>query len=186
MMSLPRKLRLARTLPASFARSRSCETSGAGTLMSSATTIFDRAIASKTTNNGRRRRRTGIILAVVLVALLVVMLLAAAFANLFIAQRKLVRQTAQQQQVFWLAEAALNRAVYRLSKDPSYDGETWQLPIDSLDRFKSANATIRVESAEEQQQGDRIFVEAQLTTQGGRSVVHHRDLFVMASAAEPE
>ncbi len=138
------------------------------------------------TRIGQCQRRSGIVLAVVLVALLVVLLLGAAFVNMFVAQRKLVRQASQQQQALWIVEAAANRAVYRMSKDKEYEGETWQLPADALNSFTSGAATIRIEAIENPRKGHQISVNAWLSTGGNRRVVQHREQFLAASKDESD
>lgn len=140
----------------------------------------------KRNRHSRRTRRDGMILAAVLVALLVVMLLGAAFANLFIAQRRLVHQTNERQQAFWLAEAAVNRAKYRLANEVDYAGETWQVPSEHLDHRKSGVATIRIENVATPRSSQRIVVEAELVTTGSRQAIHHRELFVAIPQPKPQ
>ena len=42
------------------------------------------------------------------------------------------RQDVQQQQAYWLVESATERAAWRLARDPSYRGETWNVSPASL------------------------------------------------------
>ncbi len=128
-----------------------------------------------------RPRRTGMILAIVLVALLVVMLFGAALANVFLAQRQLVRHNEQQQQAFWLAESALHRAAHRYANEPGYEGETWQVPADDLSGTHAGVAVIRVEAVNEAKPSHRIVVDASYPSGALKQAVQHRELFVAQS-----
>ena len=129
-----------------------------------------------------RRRRSGMILAMVLVALLIVMLLGAALANAFLAQRQLARHRAQQQQAFWLAESALQRAAYRLASEAEYEGETWHAAPESLAGTHAGTTIIRVEAVTEPQPGHFIFVDASYPRDTAKQSVQHRELFVAKSS----
>jgi type II secretory pathway pseudopilin PulG len=125
------------------------------------------------------------ILAMVLVALLIVMLLGAALANAFIARRQLVRHSEQQQQAFWLAESAMQRAVYRLANDPEYQGETWQVPADDLGGTYVGVAIIQVDAIAEADTERRITVEATYPSNALKKNVQHRELLVGKSNELP-
>ncbi|MBC8356239.1 MAG: hypothetical protein H8E66_30035 [Planctomycetes bacterium] len=130
-----------------------------------------------------QRRRPGMIIAIVLVALLVVMLLGAALANAFIAQRQLSRRSEQQQQAFWLAESAMQRATYRFANEGDYEGETWQLsPDDLVGGTHAGVAVIRIEQVSEPTPGKRIVVDASYPQNALKQTVQHRELFVAQSS----
>ena len=44
-----------------------------------------------------------------------------------------------------LAEAGVHRAIERRAADPQYQGETWSVPADQLDKTHTAEVRIRVE-----------------------------------------
>lgn len=125
-----------------------------------------------------RRRRTGAILATVLVALLVVMMLGAALTNAFLARRQLVRESEWQQQGFWLAESAMQRAAHRLATEPDYAGDTWNLPPDQINGTRAGVASIRIEAVSEPQPGHRIIVDASYPSDGLKKSLYHRERFV--------
>lgn len=58
---------------------------------------------------------------------------------------KQLRGQQDRAQAIWLAEAALERAAVRLAADPSYVGETWQLPPQRLDGRRAGRVAIVVE-----------------------------------------
>ena len=133
----------------------------------------------RTSESSGHPRRSGMILAMVLVALFVVMLLGAAFANAFVAQRQLVRHSQQQQQAFWLAESALQRAAYRLANEPDYQGETWQVASDDLGGIYAGVALVKVETVAEAGTGHRIIVDATYPSKALKKTVQHRELLVV-------
>lgn len=131
------------------------------------------------------RPRSGMILAMVLVALLIVMLLGAALANAFLARRQLVRHSEQQQQAFWLAESAMQRAVYRLTNEPEYQGETWQVPADDLGGTYFGVAIIQVDAIAAADTELRITVEATYPSNALKKTIQHRELLVGKSHELP-
>lgn len=92
-------------------------------------------------------RRAGAILAVVLVSLLVVLLVGAELTKAIVQQSRQSRLAEERQQAFWIAESAVQRAVYALAKSPDYHGETWQLSGEVLGTGRAGVATIKVTPA---------------------------------------
>jgi Tfp pilus assembly protein PilX len=140
--------------------------------------MTDTPLKNRPLNRRPFRRRTGMILAVVLVALLVVMMFGAALTNTFLAQRQLSRNNRQQQQAFWLAESALQRAVSRLAREADYEGETWQVAAESLDGKHAGVAIIRIEAASEPNTGSKIVVDASYPSRGLKRIAQRCERFV--------
>jgi hypothetical protein len=93
-----------------------------------------------------RRRGVALIIALVILALL------AAFSGVLVrgtvSQRRETTQAERRSQARWLAEAAVRRALARLSGDPGYMGETWDVDADQLAGRHGARVTITVAPAD--------------------------------------
>ncbi|MCA9121649.1 MAG: hypothetical protein H6822_36355 [Planctomycetaceae bacterium] len=126
------------------------------------------------------RTRSGMILAMVLVALLIVMMFGAGLANSFVAHRQFARLREQQQQAFWIADSALQRATYRLATDPDYNGETWNVS-EFLGGRPTGSAVVHIKQVSESERSHRILVDARYSVSGKRESVEHRELLVSAS-----
>ena len=96
----------------------------------------------------RRDSSSGFVLAFVLICLTVVTIALAAMIGRMSQGHRQIKQRQRQVQAQWLAESAIDRAAARLRRDPSYQGETWQLsPADLGDRW-SAQISIQIEPPE--------------------------------------
>jgi type II secretory pathway pseudopilin PulG len=71
---------------------------------------------------------------VAVVALAIVAVVAAVLMDVATAERRQLLLQERQTQAFWLAESGLERAAARLTDDPSYRGETWEISADQLRR----------------------------------------------------
>jgi hypothetical protein len=80
---------------------------------------------------------------VLIILLVAAMVCAGIVRSLALAQRQL-RTDLAQQQARWLAASAAERAVWQLTRDPNYTGETWNLdPAQIAGRYQ-ASVTISV------------------------------------------
>jgi len=81
-----------------------------------------------TTSNSRR----GMTTIAVLVCLLIITLISGALLKVGVAQRDLSRDRERRLQAEWLAESGADRAIARLTVDPTYTGETWPITAREL------------------------------------------------------
>jgi flagellin-like protein len=108
-------------------------------------------------------RRKGLTSVVVLVLLVVLTIIAGALLRLSSIQRDRLRAAERRLQAEWLAQAGLDRALFKLASDSKYAGETWELsPADlAIDETKrpangpAAVVSIKVESS--QPQGEKLI-----------------------------
>ncbi|WP_169974840.1 hypothetical protein [Tautonia rosea] len=69
-------------------------------------------------------------------------------------------------QADWLVEAGLERAVARITTDPSYNGEIWTIPAESLGR-RPATVVLSVQTvAEGEGDSSRVHVRADYPSDG--------------------
>ncbi len=87
-------------------------------------------------------RRRGIAMVLVLTALVLCTMVFVTLFHLALAQARATRIDAWRVQASWLAESAGERAAARLTADPDYAGETWQLAGESRG---SEAAEVRIE-----------------------------------------
>jgi type II secretory pathway pseudopilin PulG len=118
----------------------------------------------------------------VLVTLLVAALLAAAFIQSLVGHLRQVRIAEQQQQSFWLAESAMQRALQRLATDADYRGETWNVSPELLGGPDAGLAVIRIEPTTSPQPGTWIRVEARYPDDPVHRITHNRERFVPSAS----
>jgi Tfp pilus assembly protein PilX len=75
-------------------------------------------------------KRRGGALVIALLTLMVVMLMAGTLLRSLLAARHQSMKSATALQAAWLADSAIQRAQVRLTSDPSYRGETWEVELD--------------------------------------------------------
>jgi type II secretory pathway component PulK len=92
------------------------------------------------------RPQSGTILICVLTCLLIVSGLAVAMVKSALTARKAVRTELKQAQTQFVLEAGIQRAVDKLSRDPDYQGETWDLPAEALNDVAPASVEITVKT----------------------------------------
>ncbi|AMV39810.1 hypothetical protein [Planctomyces sp. SH-PL62] len=92
----------------------------------------------------RRTRRRGLTSVAVLILLFVIALISAELVRLGVAYRDRTSSNERAMQADLLADAGVDRALARLSAEPGYQGERWEIPADALDA--AAVVTIRVET----------------------------------------
>lgn len=117
---------------------------------------------SRTRTSGQRTRcpRHGIALVAVLICLTVVLSLMAAWLRTIVLERSAAREQQARVQAVWLAESALDRAAARLTANPAYTGETWQVPADELGGHDDGEVVIRVAAVAGQPARRTIHVQA--------------------------
>jgi hypothetical protein len=99
---------------------------------------------------GKSSRREGAVLVAALVCLLVVMtMLGAMLLSALRAHRELHRER-DLRQTELLLQAGSDRAVARFANDPTYRGETWELPAASIADKGNGRVTIKISSEADQ------------------------------------
>jgi hypothetical protein len=107
----------------------------------------------------RRPARKGLAIVPALVCLLLVTLLCAALLKQSRTRRDSSRDEQRRMQAEWLAESGAERAAARLSVDPEYRGETWEIPAGSLGG-DPGRVTIAVEAVKDRPGRRSVRVEA--------------------------
>jgi len=72
------------------------------------------------------------VIVMAIVCLSVVALLSVGLVKLAVESRQMQAANVTRLQADWLAESALDRALARLTRDPSYAGESWKLSAEEL------------------------------------------------------
>jgi type II secretory pathway component PulK len=93
-----------------------------------------------------RPNRRGLAIIPALVCLTIVAALAAGMLRMSRTQRGLSADEERKTQADWLAESGLSLASARLSTDPKYRGETWDIPARSFDGRGEGRVKIAVEA----------------------------------------
>jgi hypothetical protein len=108
----------------------------------------------------KMQTRRGMVLVLVLVCLAVAAsLIVVAVRRALVADRS--AQAGQQNlQAAWLADSGVERASARLTADPGYTGETWNIPAAELDGRHPAKVVIAVRPAADRPQRRIVRVEA--------------------------
>ncbi len=132
----------------------------------------------KRISRAKSNRRPGVILAAVLLSLLVVMLVGAELTEAIVQHHRQSRLAEDRQQAFWIAESAVQRAVYAVAKSPDYKGETWRVPAEVLGSGRAGVATIKVEPAEGDAARRRIAVQAYYPDDPVQRTMYERELIV--------
>ncbi|QDV33037.1 hypothetical protein [Tautonia plasticadhaerens] len=100
------------------------------------------------------RRRGGAAL-VALVCLSLIAMVVAGLLRLGASRAAGLDAVARRAQADWLVEAGLERAALRVSRDPDYGGETWDLPAEALGG-RAGSVVIEVERGEGGASGPRV------------------------------
>lgn len=111
------------------------------------------------------RRRGGAAL-VALVCLSVIGVVVVGLLRVSKARADQVRLIEWRCQADWLVEAGLERAAARIKADPTYEGETWSIPAESLGR-RSASVVIEMTpGAEGEDDLLRVLIRADYPSDG--------------------
>ena len=92
----------------------------------------------------RRRPKRGFVLVAVIVIMSVSLTLFGIWAQAAIRARSRLATQQFHSQAMRLAEAGLHRAIVRRATDSKYEGETWSVPADELDKTHAAKVQIRI------------------------------------------
>jgi type II secretory pathway pseudopilin PulG len=133
---------------------------------------------------GKRARRGGMLLVAALVCIAVAIMLAAVLAKATLLQHRQADLASCEQQSFWLAESAVQRAIHNVHISPDYAGETWDVPAEMLGSNSAGVVIIQVTKTSEPQAGWQVHVESHYPATTINSVMCERTLFV-AQFANP-
>ena len=140
--------------------------------------MCSQAELGSTARTGRTKRRSGVILAAVLISLFVVLLVGAELTRAIVTHHRHTHLAESQQQSFWLAESAFQRAAHALARSPDYEGETWRIPADVLGAGSPGVAIIQIEPAADPDTGRVLRVQAYYPEDGPHRILHEREMSV--------
>lgn len=134
--------------------------------------------------------RRGLTTVAVLICFVVLGLMITALVKLGVAYRDQIRTAERRLQAEWLAEAGVDRALAKLSYDPDYKGETWEIPVDELglpavkdtEKGPAAVVKIEVEPAKGQDGGRILRVRADYPPDSPRRVRVSREVIAPKSS----
>ena len=92
----------------------------------------------------RRRSHRGAILVAALMCVFIIGAVTVTATRSMVRQARQARQQAHQQQAYWIAVSALDRAAAMRRQQPDYRGETWTIPAAELDGRRQGVAEIRL------------------------------------------
>jgi Tfp pilus assembly protein PilV len=131
-----------------------------------------------------RNRGSGLVIA--LVTLLVVTSIMGSIMHALLTELRQTRQTMNEVQAQWLADAAVERAAARLSANSNYQGENWNVnfPISSGTAESHGTAEIKVERSGDEKPA-RIIVHANYPDDSRRRVSAERTVSVSYPKINP-
>lgn len=140
-------------------------------------------------NSRHTASRTGMALPMILVCLALAMMIGAAMLQAVVIYHRQAQLIEEQHQTMWLAESAVQQAVYKLQQSAAYRGEIWEVSGETLGRSEGAAVTIQIEPQAQSSEQWKIIVDARYPAQGQLQVSERRELLVAApvtakSAAE--
>ncbi len=112
----------------------------------------------------RRRRGAALIVAILLMTLLVLVI--GTLARVGLAERTQTRAEERRLKASWLAESGLERAWAKILADPSYVGETWEIPAEAFHESHPASVLIRVEPISDRPGARRVVARADFPKDG--------------------
>jgi Tfp pilus assembly protein PilV len=133
------------------------------------------------TGGGKRAAR-GFAMAAVLICLLVVMTLSAALLQAVVQQHRWMRSSHQQLQAAWLADSAVQRAVFQLGQSPRYVGEQWLIPAEVVGQ--DARVSIDVAPSSDGTAGRSVRIAASYPDHASQRTLSERELRVPVSEEE--
>ena len=141
-------------------------------------------------HRGRHRRGTILVLAMVCVAITMSIMMSLVRSALSHHATQTMHVNAAQAN--WLAESALERAAARLAVDPSYTGETWELPPGEFGEGESDSSAdpavvrIEVKPAGNGARERAIHVTADYPNSTAHRVRRGKQIVVQLGAPEPD
>lgn len=128
--------------------------------------------------NAGRPRRGGAAMIVVLLGLVLATAVFLSVLKLIALQRESVDLQTRQIQADWLAQSAVERGRARLSAEPGYRGETWNISARDIGGRDAATAVIRVDDVAGKPDRRAIHVEAVYSHDPSQRVQQTRDVVV--------
>ena len=129
--------------------------------------------------------RRGVALPLVLFCIVLILALGAALVKAVLLQHRHSQLMDQQHQSMWLAESAVQRALYKLRDSANYRGELWHISAATLGGSDDGSVTIQVESDVDDPTARKVTIEAIYPDHPLHRVVQRRELFVAGSAQQP-
>ena len=130
-----------------------------------------------------RKPRRAAVLIITLVCVAVASSMLVSLAKNVVAGRRLMQNESRRLQAIWLAESALERAVWRLAADAAYRGETWTLSAEQLAGNHRGVVKIEVQTIPEQPDHRLVRVWADYPDHPQHRVRQHKEARV--SLAQP-
>ena len=124
----------------------------------------------------------GAILVVVLVGLLAVVMIGGAVSRAIALHHREVHRMELNQQAFWLAESAMQRALHAAANSADYDGETWRVEAREFGGVDDGVAVIRLTTIDESSGARRLVVEAYYPEESADRILYRRELNVYPSS----
>ncbi len=133
----------------------------------------------------RPRQRPALTVFPALVCLVIASMVGIGVLRTGLLRRDLARAEAHRLQAEWLVESGLQRASARLSSDPKYRGETWEIPSKSLGGPLSGGVVIVIEQVKDQPRRLRLRVQADYPSGPEGRVRQSRDQIVNQPTEKP-
>ncbi len=128
--------------------------------------------------------RRGVLILCVLVSLALAASLLGVWMKTLALERQEVRAEQARLQAEYLADAGVARAAAQLSADPTYAGETWQIPSESLASSAPAKVTIVVETSDDDPAARHVSASAQLADSGPARVARSKQQRILLPTEE--
>jgi len=119
---------------------------------------------------------------VAIVCLALVVLLLGALLRLAVAHQRQVQYEQMRLQADWLAEAGVQRAVYRVEEDQAYTGETWHVSAEDLGGAEGGEVAILVSALAEDPGVRQVRVTARYPVATYRFASRTKQILVQVAA----
>ncbi len=133
----------------------------------------------------RHQNRRGVALALALACLVLIVLVLGGLLRRVAEARLVVRAEERRLQADWLADSGLARAAARLAADPSYAGETWNLPAATLGGAEPAVVAITIQPEPAAPDRRRVRVQADYPPDPPRRARRTRTTTITIAADRP-
>jgi hypothetical protein len=125
---------------------------------------------------GGERSGAALVIAILLMTLLVLVL--GTLTRIGLAERTQARAEERRLRASWLAESGLERAWTKILADPSYVGETWEIPAETLHDSHAASVLIRAEPIADRPGTRRVVARADFPKDGASRARQTRTTFM--------
>jgi hypothetical protein len=126
--------------------------------------------------------RRGGIMVIAMVCLVITTLILGSLLKMVTMHHTQMRYEQQRIQADWLAEAGLERAADKLTADPNYSGETWQIPAAEMGGEQGGSVQIAIEPAPGHPDQRIVSVAAIFPTETKRFAKRSKKVTVRAQA----